>query len=200
METQTESPANGAAPPASVKPWIAAGFTSRDAWRASKGQKTAKSPAKPKAKKASVKAAASKKLAAKKAKTMVAKKGKWASTFMEDKAKKLRAKKIKMAAKKIKAKPSKAKSKHKTPSKPGKGMIKDASLKPVHLADLSANVRKVFGAMGKGKTATLEEIQEKAFPSLPHAKGSSRVRNQLRFLRVHRMVKRLGDGKYRRTA
>lgn len=187
IETETKSESNGTSPPPAVKPWIAAGFKSRDAWRASKGHKTAKktavkteaaaAPAKPKAAKKPKKPKAKVKAASAKPKAKKPKKAKKPS-------KKLAAK---SQAKKVKAK------------KKGPG-VKDGSADVVALADLKPRMKKVFLAVKKGATATLEEIQAKAFGNLSHAKGSSWTRNQLRFLRIHKMFKKLGDGKYKRVA
>ncbi len=192
METEkieTESPANGAAPPATAKPWTLAGFTSRDAWRASKGQKTAK----PKAS-AEVKAAAAPakpKKSKKKAKKKAVKK----SVKLAPKSKPKKKVKAKKPVKKLKAA---AKGKKATKAKKKGPGVKDGSLKPVPVSELSPRMKKVFLAIPKNGIQTLEYIQDKAFGNLPHAKGSSWTRNQLRFLRVHKMVKKLGDGKYKR--
>lgn len=165
-ETVSETPANGSV--ATVKPWIAAGYKSRDEWRKAKGQKTGK---KSKAKVHAVAKSAAKKTT---------------------KPKRKRAK--------VKAKHAAKVSSRKKPALPGKGAVKDGSLKPVPLAECSPNVRKVLLAVKPGKTALLSEIEAMAFPNLPHKKASSRVRNQLRFLRVHKMFRMVGDGKYRRVA
>jgi hypothetical protein len=173
ITNEIETHTNGATPPSTVKPWIAAGFKTRDAWRRSKGQKTGKkAKTKKKAKKTATKSKPKKTAAAKKS-----------------------VKKVKKVAKKVASK-----AKRKKPAKIGKGMIKDASMKQAKLADLSPKMKKVFLSVGKGKVTTLAQIQKKAFPNLPHKKANSTVRNQVRFLRVHKMFKLLGEGKYKRIA
>jgi hypothetical protein len=61
-------------------------------------------------------------------------------------------------------------------------------------------MKKVSLSVSKGGVKTLAEIEKKAFGSMPHKKASSVVRNQMRFLRVHKMFKKLGEGKYKRVA
>ncbi len=216
-ESEVQEKSNGVSAPVAdvmsdsvkkVKPWIDAGFTSRDAWRASKGQKTGKtkkvntagmSPAAARTVSRAAAAAAANAEPKPKTKKKIKKPAKVkvkAAAKVVKKHKK--AKLAKKLGKKLTAKTAK-KAKDKKIEKKGPA-VKDNSLPPVAVAELSTRCKKVFLAVGKGKTATIEEIQKKACPSLSHAKGNSLVRNQLRFLRVHRMFKKLGDGQYKRIA
>jgi hypothetical protein len=187
---EIEAHTNGAIPPPSIaeagkkagKPWIEAGFKSRDAWRKSKGHKTAK---KKKPAKAAKKAKPVKKVAAPK-----------------KKAKPVKAKK--KAAKKV----AKSKARHDVPKKSIKEQLQ-AHARTKHFMRVTGKRKdgnpkelKVFAAFGgKGKEKTIEELRLKAFASVkPAAKGRSWVRNALRWNRATKRVKLLGSGKYKRIA
>ena len=183
ITNEIETHTNGATPPPSIaeagkkagKPWIEAGFKSRDAWRKSKGHKTAKKK-KPAAaaKKAAKKAKPVKKVAAPKKKAKPVK-----SKARHDVPKKSIKEKLQ----------AHQRTKH---FMRVTGKRKDGNPKEL----------KVFAAFGgKGKEKTIEELRIKCFPGVkPAAKGRSWVRNALRWNRATKRVKLLGSGKYKRIA
>lgn len=192
----TESPsANGTSTQVevkmtTVKPWIAAGFKSRAEMRAAKAKEA----------KDKVYAEGMGAIREKMSKPKAATKKKPAKAKSTKPVKKAAVKaKVKAAAKAKSTTKTAEKDGRKTPAAPKKGMVKDGSQEPVAMSELSARCKKVFLAVRKGATATLGDIIDKAFPSLPHAKASSTTRNQLRFLRIHGMFKLLGDGEYKRV-
>lgn len=209
MEGETtgteETGTNGATPPAaaeepvrektdSVKPWIAAGFKSRDEWRKSKGQKSAKSTAtKPAAPK---KAASAKKAAAPK---KVKKSAKSKAKPVKAKTKKVAKAAIKKVAKKAKVQAKSAKTaKEKREAHERTLRFLKATGKREEPNAKEAKVLASFG--GKGKTRTIAELAEKAFPSRPKAQARSWVRNCLRWIAASKHAKRTGDGEYTRIA
>jgi hypothetical protein len=187
--TNEEAHTNGATPPPSIaeagkkagKPWIEAGFKSRDAWRKSKGQKTAK----------------------KKAKAMKAS-GKKVIKKIKKVVKKITAAKKKAAKKTAK----KSVARQDVPKKSIKDKI-EARERTKHFMRATGKRKsgnpkelKVFAAFGgKGKEKTIEELRLKAFAGVrPAGKGRSWVRNALRWNRATKRVKLLGNGKYKRIA
>lgn len=166
VSVEKESPAKA------EKPWIAAGFKSRDEWRKSKGQKTAKTAgsktekleAEPKAETAAEEPVKEK--AAKKAK------------------KPPKAKAVKAAAKK----PIKA-------NKPAKKAPRGRTRRE-EPSDRQKQVLSAFGGIGKRKT--IGDL-EKAFPNKSKAKANSWVRNQMRWLLGTKFTKKIEPGVYERV-
>ncbi|MDO8794995.1 MAG: hypothetical protein Q7J25_10295 [Vicinamibacterales bacterium] len=197
--SETETPSSNGTSPVAAKPWIAAGFKSRDAWRASKGQKTAK----PKAKKSPVEKHSDALVAAApakpKSKPKKAKRHSLQGVAGFVKAKKKAAKK---PAKKVKLKAkSVAKAKKKTPAEKRAAKLRTAKfVKSLAKGELSDKEKKVLKSLAKGKQATIHELAAKCFGSKPRAKGYLAVKNAMRRPVAMKLLKQVDRGTYRRVA
>lgn len=190
-ETATQT--NGTVPPpveegsaADVKPWIAAGFKTRDAMREAQGHKTAK----PKAKKPKMKVKAASKSVKKPKLTKKSKKSK------KSKKPKLTAK----GAKKVKKPKAKKPAKVKASAKGSKKALKKADRKytPI-LKEPSAKHKKLLAAFGGlGKKVDLSYVGKKAWPSLSAKKAFSWARNCARWLFANKYLAHTGPGEYKR--
>lgn len=167
-----------------LKPWVVAGFKSRDAWRASKGQKTAKSKVAKTSSKPTLK-------------KMVAKKGEWASKYMQKKAEKSAARKAKKAVKKVKASKKEAK---KTPTERKEAHERTLKSKRALAKREEPNDRekKVLGLFKMYQTLTIKEMSE-------NFRGTKDeryliVKNAIRWPVARKLLKQVGRGTYKRTA
>ena len=186
---KTEASANGAAPPSTVKPWIAAGYKSRDEMRAAKGQKTAK----PKTKKpVAVKADA----AAKPVKSKAKKKAK----PVKLKAASSKPKKVK-SVKKLAAK-GKSKDTGKSVADKRAAALRTAMFKKAmsKREEPNAYEKKVLQALAKGKESNIIDLAKKCFGSKPFDARYLLVKNALRWLVASKKFKQIGRGTYRRIA
>lgn len=195
INTEESKEANGISTqvelkPTPVKPWIEAGFKSRADWRKSKksGMSASETKAKGEKSEGDVKPKKVKKSTAKVVKVKAA----------------AQAKPVKKAAKKPAA-TAKAKTKgedsKKSPLERRAAAMRTAAFKKAlakkeEPSEKEKLVLKAFG--GVGKTKTIGELGERAWPNKPKKIQKSWVRNMLRWCVVSKHVKWVDEGTYKR--
>lgn len=195
---------NGATPPPSVaaeekkaaeKPWITAGFKTRDEWRKAKGQRTGKS-AEREIRSQTKKAAAAPK-PAKKTKPAKKQAAKPVKKVAKKPAKKMKAKSVK------KTKPAKkaAAPKHKYPQTAAeRRKAHERTLKFMKSTGKREEPNKdeatILHSVKVGGSTTIDKMAAKFSGTL--AKRKSRVRNALRWCVASKRFKKIDRGEYKR--